>query len=93
LRKDIDTPWTEKAQFGDADRLGVDRVENKLNVGNLYNPDNIAWLHHVTQALRATTLYKRDVNYLIEDGEVIIATIHWPQRCPVAVWSTACTRQ
>src|ERR1700745_1309955 len=41
-------------------------------VGNWHDPANIERLHHVTQAIKEHTLYKRDVNYLIEDGEVII---------------------
>jgi preprotein translocase subunit SecA len=39
---------------------------------NLYAPENNELLHHVNQALRAHTLYKRDVNYIVENGEVII---------------------
>ena len=49
---------------------GIERVEQRLGVGNLYDPQNIAWLHHVTQALRAHTLYKRDVNYLVDEGKI-----------------------
>jgi preprotein translocase, SecA subunit len=87
LRKDIDYTVDEKAHSAMLTDSGVDRVENKLNVGNLYNPDNIAWLHHVTQALRAHTLYKRDVNYLIEDGEVIIVDEFTGRKMPGRRWS------
>ena len=51
---------------------GVARVEELLNVNNLYEPRNIETLHHVTQALRAHTMFKRDVDYLVKDGQVII---------------------
>ena len=43
-----------------------------MNVQNLYEPRNIEIVHHVNQALRAHTLFKRDVDYLVKDGEVII---------------------
>ncbi len=87
LRKDIDYTVDEKAHSSMLTDSGVDRVERKLNVGNLYNPENIAWLHHVTQALRAHTLYKRDVNYLIEDGEVIIVDEFTGRKMPGRRWS------
>jgi len=66
---------------------GVDRVEHKLNVGNLLQPGELAWLHHVTQALRAHTLYKRDVNYLVEDGEIIIVDEFTGRKMPGRRWS------
>ncbi len=72
LRKDIDYTVDEKAHSAILTDTGIERVEQRLGVGNLYNPENIEWLHHVSQALRAHTLYKRDVNYLIEEGKVII---------------------
>ena len=47
-------------------------VEKYLNVQNLYEPRNIEIVHHVNQALKAHTLFKRDVDYLVKDGQVII---------------------
>lgn len=43
-----------------------------MNVQNLYEPRNIEIVHHVNQALRAHTLFRRDVDYLVKDGEVVI---------------------
>ena len=51
---------------------GVARAENLLGVDNLYDPRNIDLLHHVQQALRAHTLFKRDVDYIVKGGQVII---------------------
>ncbi|MDX1998183.1 MAG: preprotein translocase subunit SecA [Thermoanaerobaculia bacterium] len=51
---------------------GVARVEQLLGVDNLYDPINMDLLHGVNQGLRAHHLYKRDVDYLIEDGKVVI---------------------
>src|ERR687886_97861 len=51
---------------------GVDKAERLLGVGNLYDPANMELLHCVEQALKAHTLYKRDHQYIVRDGEVII---------------------
>ena len=51
---------------------GVEEVERRLGVGNLYEHTNIAMVHHVNQALTAQHLYKRDIDYLVENGEVIL---------------------
>ncbi len=51
---------------------GVEEVERRLGVGNLYEHTNIAMVHHVNQALTAQHLYKRDVDYLVENGEVLL---------------------
>jgi preprotein translocase subunit SecA len=48
---------------------GVGKVEKLLNIGNLYDPNNIEYNHHVQQALRAHVLYQRDRDYLVKDGE------------------------
>ncbi len=72
LRKDIDYTVDEKAHSAILTDSGVERVEKALGLANLYAPENINWIHHLHQALRAHTLYKRDVNYLVEDGKIII---------------------
>src|SRR5450432_3222344 len=87
LRKDIDYTVDEKAHSSILTDNGIERIEQRLGVGNLYNPENIAWLHHVTQALKAHTLYKRDVNYLIEDGKVIIVDEFTGRKMPGRRWS------
>ncbi|HEX8438717.1 preprotein translocase subunit SecA [Archangium sp.] len=51
---------------------GIDKLQKRLNIDNLYDPGEIETLHHVEQALRAHTLYKRDRDYVVRDGEVII---------------------
>jgi preprotein translocase subunit SecA len=51
---------------------GVDRAEKLLGVGNLYDPANMEMLHCVEQALKAHTLYRRDHQYVVQEGEVII---------------------
>ncbi len=87
LRKDIDYTVDEKAHSAILTDNGIERIEQRLGVGNLYNPANIQWLHHVSQALKAHTLYKRDVNYLIDEGEVIIVDEFTGRKMPGRRWS------
>ncbi|HET9735645.1 MAG TPA: preprotein translocase subunit SecA, partial [Burkholderiales bacterium] len=51
---------------------GVEKMERKLGVQNLYAPEEIETLHHVEQALRAHHLYRNEVDYVVKEGEVII---------------------
>jgi preprotein translocase subunit SecA len=87
LRKDIDYTVDEKAHSAILTDNGIERIEQRLDVGNLYNPENIAYLHHITQALKAHTLYKRDVNYLIEEGKIIIVDEFTGRKMPGRRWS------
>ena len=72
LKKEHDYTMDEKSRTVVLTEEGVARVESMLNVSNLYEPRNIEILHHVNQALKAHTLFKRDVDYLVKDGQVII---------------------
>ncbi len=51
---------------------GVELAEELLGVDNLYDPVNINQLHHVNQALKAHVLFKRDVDYIVKNGQVVI---------------------
>lgn len=51
---------------------GIAQVEHLLGVSNLYDMQNISLVHHVEQALAAHTLWKRDVDYVVKDGKVLI---------------------
>ncbi|MDB5108356.1 MAG: protein translocase subunit secA [Candidatus Binatus sp.] len=66
---------------------GVTKVEQLLGVDNLYDPRNILLLHHANQALRAHTLYKRDVEYVVKDGEVLIVDEFTGRLMPGRRWS------
>ncbi|MEM6991159.1 MAG: preprotein translocase subunit SecA [Myxococcota bacterium] len=72
MRKDLDYVVDEKAHSVQLTDAGVDRIERLLECTNLYAPENNELLHHVNQGLRAHTLYKKDVNYLVEGNEVLI---------------------
>ncbi len=62
----------EKERSVNLTEEGVAAAEKLLNVENLYDPRNIELLHHVNQALKAHQLFKRDVDYIVKDGQVII---------------------
>jgi preprotein translocase subunit SecA len=72
LRREKDYNVEEKSRTVVLTEEGVARVESYLKVQNLYEPQNIDLLHHVNQALRAHALFKRDVDYLVKEGKVII---------------------
>ena len=62
----------EKARSVVMTEEGMAKAEKMLKVDNLYDPKNIELLHHVNQGLKAYTLFKRDVDYIVKNGEVII---------------------
>jgi preprotein translocase SecA subunit len=66
---------------------GVAKVERLLGVHNLYDPRQIDTLHHVQQALKAHAIFKRDVDYVIKDGEVIIVDEFTGRLMPGRRWS------
>ena len=66
---------------------GVTKVERRLGVSNLYDPEQIETLHHVEQGLRAHALYKRDRDYVVKDGEVLIVDEHTGRLMPGRRWS------
>ncbi|HOK06419.1 MAG TPA: preprotein translocase subunit SecA [Syntrophales bacterium] len=72
LVRDRDYTIDEKSRTVVLTEEGVGRVEKYLKVSNLYEPRNMELLHHVNQALKAHTLFKRDVDYVVKDGQVII---------------------
>ena len=72
LHKDAHYTIDEKARSAILTEDGVARAENLLRVDNLYDPKYIELLHHINQALKAHTLFKRDVDYIVKNGEVII---------------------
>ncbi len=70
--KDEDYQIEEKTRTVALSEKGVKKAEEALGVENLYDPNHVELVHHVNQALRAHTLFKKDVDYVVKDGEVII---------------------
>ncbi|PYM63476.1 MAG: preprotein translocase subunit SecA [Candidatus Rokuibacteriota bacterium] len=77
----------EKAKTVTLTESGVARCEQLLGIQNMYDPANIDTLHHVNQALRAHTLFKRDVDYMVKDGQVVIVDEFTGRLMPGRRWS------
>ena len=72
LKRERDFTIDEKARTAVLTEEGVANAERILNVDNLYDPKQIELLHHINQAVKAHALFKRDVDYIVKNGEVII---------------------
>jgi preprotein translocase subunit SecA len=72
LKRERDFTIDEKARAAVLTEEGVANAESILKVDNLYDPKHIELLHHINQAVKAHALFKRDVDYIVKNGEVII---------------------
>ncbi len=72
LKEKIDYEVDYKTRTVVMTERGIKRVEEMIDVDNLFNPSNIHLINHLNQALKAHTLFKKDVDYIVKDGEVII---------------------
>jgi preprotein translocase subunit SecA len=72
LKKEEDFQIDEKMRAVTLTNPGMDKIEKILGIGNIYEEKGIQIVHHLEQALRAEVLFKRDKDYIIKDGEVII---------------------
>ena len=72
LQKEADYKVHEKEKTITITEEGVNRIEGLLQINNLYDEKNMNVQHHITQALKAQRLFKKDVDYIVKDGEVII---------------------
>ena len=77
----------EKSRTAVLTEEGVAKAEKYLGIDNMYELQNIDLLHGVEQALRAHTLYKRDVDYMIKDGQVLIVDEFTGRVLPGRRWS------
>jgi len=87
LQADIDYVVDEKDRSVSLTDAGVDRIEEKLGVDNLYDSHNMEILHHVNQALKAHTIFKRDRDYVVQQGKVIIVDEHTGRLMEGRRWS------
>lgn len=72
LQRDKDYTVDEKQKSAVLTDDGIQRVQEILKIANLYDMRNIEVLHHVNQSLRAHTLFKNEVDYVVREGKVII---------------------
>jgi preprotein translocase subunit SecA len=87
LIQDIDYTLDEKHRTATLTEEGFAKCERLLSLTNMSDPANIEIMHHVYQALRAHTLYKNDVDYVVKDGEVIIVDEFTGRQMPGRRWS------
>ena len=87
LKQGKDYQIEEKSHTAFLTEEGVAHVEKLLHMENLYDPRNIETLHHVNQALKAHTLFKRDVDYVVKDGQVVIVDEFTGRLMPGRRWS------
>jgi preprotein translocase subunit SecA len=86
-QKEGDFIVDEKSKAVALTEQGVASCERLLGIDNLYDPKHIDSLHHVQQALRAHALYRKDVDYVVNDGEVIIVDEFTGRMMPGRRWS------
>ncbi|MGN7469357.1 preprotein translocase subunit SecA [Brevibacillus sp. SAFN-007a] len=72
LEPEKDFTIDEKLKIVNLTDEGVGKVEKAFNIDNLYDTAHITLNHHITAALKAQVLFKRDVDYVVQDGEVVI---------------------
>jgi len=87
LKKDEDFTVDEKARTVALTEEGVEKSEKLLHVANLYDPAEMELNHAAQQALRAHVLFKRDVDYVVKDGQVIIVDEFTGRLMPGRRWS------
>src|SRR6266849_5868494 len=87
LIQDIDYTLDEKHRTATLTEEGVSKTEKLLGLGNMYDPQHMETIHHVYQGLRAHTLYHRDVEYVVKNGEVIIVDEFTGREMPGRRWS------
>ncbi|MGB6432070.1 MAG: preprotein translocase subunit SecA [Candidatus Acidiferrales bacterium] len=87
LIQEIDYTVDEKLRTATLTEEGFSKCERLLGITNLSDAVNIETMHHVYQGLRAHTLYKRDVDYVVKNGEVIIVDEFTGREMPGRRWS------
>src|SRR5437660_102387 len=77
----------EKSKAVSLTEQGIATCERLLGIENMYDPQHIETLHHINQALRAHALYKKDVDYVVKDGQIIIVDEFTGRMMPGRRWS------
>ena len=72
FKKETDYTLDEESKSVSLTEDGIAKGEKLLKVDNLYDPANIEILHHLNQALKAHTLFKRDTDYIVKNNQVVI---------------------
>ena len=87
LEKDVHFTMEEKTKTVSLTDEGNHRVEELLSISNLFDPQNISIIHHIYQSLKAHYLFRKDVDYMVEKGEVVIVDEFTGRLMPGRRWS------
>ena len=87
LNSETDYQLDEKMKAVTLTEQGVNKIEEILGMGNIYEEKGIKYLHHLEQALRAEAMFKRDKDYVVKDGQVIIVDEFTGRLMPGRRWS------
>jgi preprotein translocase subunit SecA len=87
LKREIDYQVDEKMKAVTLTEEGIEKMERLLGIENLYQEKGIKYLHHLEQALRAEVFFKRDRDYVVKDGQVIIVDEFTGRLMPGRRWS------
>ncbi len=72
LKENLDYNIDEKMKAASLTEEGIERIEKILGIGNIYQEKGIRYLHHLEQALRAKVFFKKDRDYIVKEGKVVI---------------------
>ena len=87
LLEEIDYVSDAKSKGVSLTDEGITKVEDRLGIDNLYDPHNMVVLHHVQQALKAHHIFKRDKDYVVQGGKVVIVDEHTGRLMDGRRWS------
>ena len=87
LKDDSDFEIDEKMKAATLTESGISKIEKILGMDNIYQDKGIKYLHHLEQALRARVFFKKDRDYVVKNGEVIIVDEFTGRLMPGRRWS------
>ncbi len=87
LKKDIDYNIDEKEKAATLTNEGIDKIEKILGIDNIYDAAGVRYVHYLEQSLRAYVLFKKDKDYVVKDGQVIIVDEFTGRLMPGRRWS------
>ena len=87
LKENLDFEIDEKMKAATLTESGIEKIEKVLGMENIYQEKGIKYLHHLEQALRARVFFKRDRDYVVKDGQIIIVDEFTGRLMPGRRWS------
>ena len=88
LNKETDYEVDEKLKAVTLTESGINKIEETLGEGDIYNERGIKYLHHLEEALKAEVLFHKDKDYVVKDGEIVIVDTFTGRLMPGRRWSS-----